>query len=215
MLKAGGFTTTTKQPIDIPPANIPYQKQETAIWRRTLRLSNLVSALLAIATLTGLYLFWPKVGIEPYASRDPHDPFAQQFFVQNNSIYSLRDLNLGCSIEHVETEPSTKTDIPAKPGQLRGSLEQFSITTEPRHMGELAPDAKRNVTCAFGQIIPADGWAYTNLEIAVWINFRLPLGIRKCRGGRFTGVSASDYSFLWTYNGQLAQKECPMAEFPN
>lgn len=145
-----------------------------------------------VALVLSLYELRPKILIEPYASKDLKNPFAEQFYVQNNSIYAI-DVQPSCKIKELRVD--TFTDIGAT--LLR--------TAEAKH---LSPGTKTNATCDFFHFIKLAGESHQfhQLSIAIVVKSKLPLGIPMCTATNFNGESAFDGTFIWTYQGS---EKCP------
>jgi hypothetical protein len=183
-----GITAQQLQRLDKAQTNTAPQPVQKALWQRISRLSSpLWGAVLAFATLTGFWLFWPKISIDPYVSQDPHDPFAQQFVYQNNSVYALHDLTARCDINNVANS--------------KFLVSGFSLVGSPSsHLDTLEPDAKQNATCDLNAMMTLDK-PYSLLQIGVVIDYRLPLGFRRCKESLFSGKRTADSSYIWTYQG--------------
>jgi len=192
MLKRHGLSAV---PIQQP--DIPQKTPENSIAAQTKRLltrgvSKIVGLILAAATLVGYVVLVPRVDVDPYASLNPNNPFAQQFVVQNNSVYSLRDVFSGCSMNSVLTDQNSG---------LSG-LTMFPSRTLSKKTGEqmdvLEPNAKMTVGCNPHSVFLG---RFTDLHVTILVMYRLPLGIHRCKGVRFLGKSTSNSTFIWTYQG--------------
>jgi hypothetical protein len=128
----------------------------------------------------------PSISIEPYASQDPHRPFAQQFYLQNNSVYDIQAVEPLCGIGNVRAGRTTMGD--------------FSIMNPFDFAGSLAPGAKTNVTCPLDQLF-GDFGEYHELQITIWAKYNLPFGISSCKATNFSGEPATGGTFIWTYRG--------------
>jgi hypothetical protein len=147
---------------------------------------------LAMATLGGLgvWQLWPLVSIEPYASSNPHDPFDQFFFVENQSVYPIRTVEIFCGIDDVRLANGSR-------------FSDFSVTTKGNISPMLGRNEKWSFTCDLGPVMKTLGFTSspTKLEIDPWVRFALPFGISMCRYRHFSGVAASDGTFVWTWRG--------------
>jgi hypothetical protein len=157
------------------------------------RLPGLFWALLSgVVVLLSLYELRPKISIEPYASKDLKNPFAEQFYVQNNSIYAI-DVQPSCTIKELRVDTFSATG----PSLVR--------TAEAKH---LSPGARTNATCDLFHFVKLAGETHKfhQLSIAMVVKSKLPLGISVCTADDFWGQSASDGTFIWTYQGS---EKCP------
>jgi hypothetical protein len=147
-------------------------------------LRRLAGGILAIATICGLYIFWPKISIEPYASIDPHDPFAQLLYVHNESAYPIYQVQPNCGIENV-----------SRPGSR---LSGFTIASTKDFASSLGSGEKLSFKCS---IAGPNGAKYSKLDLYPSVWFDLPLGFHLCRERHFLGIEASDGSYIWTWQG--------------
>jgi len=192
MLEQHGIDTPSKQQSDTPKNRkktsiTVYAKQ--LLTRGVIKIGGLI---LVVATLLGYVVLVPKVDVDPYASLNPNNPFAQQFVVQNNSVYSIRDVFSGCSMNSVFTDQNSGAS---------GST-TFPSRTLSRKTGEqmdvLEPDAKMTVGCNPNSVFLG---RFTDLHVTIQVMYRLPLGFRRCKGVRFLGKSTSDSTYIWIHQG--------------
>ena len=91
-------------------------------------------ALLAVLAiiLWGVDRLKPSVAVEPYATQDRYNPFAEQFYVQNHSLYAVRNVTPLCKVRDVNVAPA--------------HMKNFSIMDMAEIRKDLAPEAKSTVT---------------------------------------------------------------------
>jgi hypothetical protein len=145
------------------------------------------------ATLLSYVVLKPNISIEPYASQDPHRPFAEQFYLQNNSVYAIHEVMPRCGIGNVRAGNVTMRD--------------FSMVNPFDMVGTLAPGAKTTVTCILDQLFKDTPQSYGQLHITIWATYKLPFGISGCQATNFGGKPASDGTYIWTYRGSLNCKD--------
>jgi hypothetical protein len=145
-----------------------------------------LACVLAVATICGFYIFWPKVSIEPYASLNTQNPFAQLFFVKNESIYPIYDVHSQC-----ETGDTKAAGI---------DLSHNTVVNRTEFIKRLSPNDRSTFTCHFASLT---GMKYETLDINLTVWYSLPLSIRQCRSQHFTGLAAEDSSnsYIWTWRG--------------
>jgi hypothetical protein len=141
---------------------------------------------LAGATLLGLYILWPKVSIEPYASVDPHDPFGQMLFVKNESVYPIYRVIPECGIDKVQSQQRTVPD-----------LENFALLSTADIVPKLSADERTTFKCP----IASTNVTFRTIKLEPYVVFELPFGIRQCRFRNFESVPAKDGSYLWIWKG--------------
>ena len=193
MLQQAGFVPKTE-----PPANTPEPPQGPATPHdlshlSTRALEKIGAGIVALATITGIG-FWqlrPKVLIEPYASLNPHNPFTQQFSIENQSLYTISELSPRCELNLVEAEHATWKDVGVKDVKdAATSLDSGTKTTG---------------TCALDKFFAEFG-AYKRLEITFWVSYKDPVfGSKHCKSATFKGKPSAAGDFLWTYDGA---REC-------
>ena len=141
------------------------------------------------ATLLSYAILKPIVSIEPYASQNSREPFAEQFYLQNDSIYNIHAVSPQCGIAYVRNEFYRIGD---------SVIQNLADTVDT-----LTPGAKTTFTCdltyAFGP--RRDAEKYMNLDITILVNYKIPMGITKCQASNFSGKRVSDGSYIWTYHG--------------
>jgi hypothetical protein len=172
----------------------PRQRQEkpSKVWLRALRIHGWFwKLLLALVTLSGIGLWqlWPRIGVDPYVSLDPHSPFAQQFYVQNNSVYSIDNVESRCMA------------VDVRAGHVSGS--QFAVQNPFDRAGHLTPGAKTNVTCKLDVIFGLFGnpQPYQTLLIAIVTTYKAPIFSTQCNAATFKGEPAYGGTYVWTYAG--------------
>ncbi len=180
----------------MPQPNKP-RKAKAAPKRRFLRFLTIGKALWAVvvgaATLLSYVVLKPNLSIEPYTSQDPHRPFAEQFYLQNNSIYDIHEVIPRCGIGNVKAGNVTMRDF---------SILNFRDVTDT-----LAPGAKTTTTCILDQLFKDTPQSYGQLNITIWVTYKLPFGISKCQATNFSGKPVSDGTYIWTYRGFLNCKD--------
>jgi hypothetical protein len=142
-----------------------------------------VAAILAAATVCGLYIFWPKVSIEPYASTNPHEPFAQLFYVHNESIYPIYEVQPNCGAGEVST--------------VGPSFHGFTLLNPAEFVATLGSDERTTFRCA----LVGGSSAYGTMDISPSVWFDLPFGFHQCKERHFSGVRAWDGAYIWTWRG--------------
>jgi hypothetical protein len=187
LLQQSGFNAMPSQQLNKESTNkLTQQKQRTPL-RRIFRLSTVLwTALLSVATLTGLWLFWPKVVIEPYASLDPRTPFAQQFYVENASIYSIYHVRPMCSPELAQTDQH--------PG-----FGGFSMGRKGEEAESLSPGGRMNMSCSIGFDPKFNRPTDNRISLVVWADYKLPIGFSGCKSVALIGKRTADQTFIWTY----------------
>ena len=147
------------------------------------------SAIVAASTLLGLWLFWPKFSIEPYASTDPRDPFSEFFSIKNESIYPLLRVSPECKVEQARSRNGIWVHGPS----FMSSLDQIP---------ELDPQSSTSFRCEmfFMKFPSADEWS--QLEINESVAYSIPLvPYRFGQSQRFSGVRSADGTYIWTSHG--------------
>lgn len=170
-----------------PPPNTNRKATEAHkpnIWRSWLIPRLVWAAILGVATLVGLIQLKPSISVEPYSSQDPHNPFTEQFSLQNNSAYKIQNIESRCGIINVRAE--------------NVSLQNFSVMYPGDTPGHLQAGAKTTITCRLDQLVGMTG-RYKSLEIGLMIKFKVPLGISECKESRFNGLQTTDGNYIWTY----------------
>ncbi|MDR3720454.1 MAG: hypothetical protein P4L00_02540 [Candidatus Acidoferrales bacterium] len=173
-------------------ARLTESQKPNQIWVWLKKVRKVGWAVIAcIATLLSYITLKPSLAIEPYASQDPHNPFTEQFSVQNTSAYAIRQVEPHCGIENV---------IVGNGGFRRG----FSVVAPTDFVDSLDPGAKTTATCILNQIVHDNPSQYRTLDISIWVTFKIPLGISKCKESYFRGIPAVDQTFIWTHKGDAA-----------
>ncbi len=149
------------------------------------------AGIVVIATLLSYAVLKPSIAIEPYASQDARQPFAEQFYLQNNSIYQLDGVTPYCSI------------IDVRAGNLR--MRGFTLVNPPDFVGPLDVGAKTTITCRLDSLFSLSN-RYGPLQIILWVTYKTPLGFSGCKASNFDGKPVADGTFIWTYRGSPA---CP------
>jgi hypothetical protein len=162
-----------------------------AVWALTWAVIGGAATLLSYL---GLIQLKPNISIEPYASQDPSKPFAEQFSLQNNSVYDIQQLEPSCGVINVRA------------GNL--TMKDFSVVNLFDFVGRLSPGAKTTVTCRLDQLLGDAPNKYGPLQISIWVKFKIPFGISECKESSFSGIQAADGTFIWTYRGY---GDCPRA----
>jgi len=158
-----------------------------------LRIGKLAWTIIAaVATLLSYRVVRPVIAIEPYASQDPHRPFAEQFYLQNNNFYDIEQVEPSCGVINVRA------------GNL--TMKDFSVVNLFDFVGRLSPGAKTTVTCRLDQLLGDAPSKYGPLQISIWAKFKIPFGISECKESSFSGIQAADGTFIWTYRGY---GDCP------
>jgi len=153
-----------------------------------LSIGKLVWTIIAgVGTLLSYRVVRPVIAIEPYASQDPHRPFAAQFYLQNNNIYDIEQVEPNCGVINVRA------------GNL--TMKDFSVVNLFDFVGRLSPGAKTTVTCRLDQLFAGTPDKYGPLQISIWVKFKIPFGISECKESSFSGIQAADGTFIWTYRG--------------
>ena len=175
--KSQSSETKTPKPTRLPPENraAPILRQSAKrVW----------GGVLIVATLCGLYIFRPDVSIEPYVSTDPSQPFGQNFFVQNNSLYSITNVRPSCGFEHLTfVNGGTWTDSQLGADDQNIDQLEHGDKTTLRCLIRLQPEVK------IGSVV----------MVAV-VHYKI-LGISLCKTARFDGANTPQGGFVWTYNG--------------
>jgi hypothetical protein len=133
-----------------------------------------------VVTLLGLWSLKPGITIEPYSSTDPTRPFAQQFSVQNTSIYTIYDVLPLCGF----------------PQNSNFNLRNLSITRGDEQIEKLESGAKTNLTCSV-----ATDPISQEMNITPWVKYVTPLGLHLCKAVNFKGKPAAGGTYIWTYHG--------------
>jgi hypothetical protein len=141
------------------------------------------------ATLLGYSVLKPSVSIEPYSSQDTRNPFSEQFYVQNNSIYDISKVHPGCDIQEVR-------------GGKRG-YQWFAIDMASESVDELASGAKTTTTCPLEKALDNSPLSYDELRIGIWAAYKLPFGMSRCTETNFIGKPAAGGTFIWTFAGSF------------
>jgi hypothetical protein len=136
--------------------------------------------------LGGYALLRPHVSVEPYPSRDPHNPFAELFYVQNNSLYTIHEVEPRCGARNVQV------------GRVSGR--GFSVVGPFDFWHDLPPGSKMTVTCHLGELFGASNY-YPSLLITIIVDYKAPLNLSRCLAANFNGKPAIDGTFIWTYDG--------------
>jgi len=76
-------------------------------------------------------------------------------------------------------------------------LAGFSIGNLGEFVARLASGGKSNITCR----LTDSPEKYTELQITIWVKYKIPLGIPGCKAAGFSGKPVSDGTFIWTYRG--------------
>lgn len=180
----------------------PRAKTETR--RHSFRILTAGKILWAIiaggATLLAYVVLKPSITIEPYASQDPRRPFAEQFYLQNNSNYGIHDIVPACGPINTKINGITMRDFSV--------LDIVDITPS------LASGDKTTVTCALDRLF-VNPQTYGNLTVLVWAKYKLPLGIPGCHASAFSGISSSDGTYLWTFRGSIPCEDLNKPLFQN
>ena len=140
------------------------------------------------ATLLAYAVLKPSIAIEPYASQDPHRPFAEQFYLQNNSIYEIHEVVPSCGPLNTQVNGITMRD--------------FSVLDFRNMAISLAPGDKTTVTCSLDKLF-GNPQTYGNLRVLIWAKYKLPFNVPGCHASIFAGIPATDGTFIWTYHGSI------------
>jgi hypothetical protein len=159
------------------PKQSPLQNRIHKMWRPA---SAVVTVILAIPTLLGFYVLRPDVLIEPYSSTDPARPFAQQFSIQNTSVYAIHDVVPMCGFDEDSNFPYSN----------------LSIVRTDEQVEVLEPGSKTNLSCSVGT-----GPIQNELNIVPWVKYTIPFGIRRCKAAKFRGKPGAGGVYIWTYHG--------------
>lgn len=143
--------------------------------------------LAAGATLVFYNVLKPNIVVEPYATQDPGRPFTGQFYIQNNSIYSIRQVAARCGIGNASGDNAVTTN--------------FSIDNSAEPADKLAPGGKSAVHCVLQQAFTNGRNKYSELNIAIGAAYKLPLGFSRCQATHFLGIPARDGTYVWSYSG--------------
>ena len=177
----------------LPPIDIPRIQQPKATVLPARRKSHLIlksaaflwALILAGASLTSYYILWPKVSIEPYASVDTSDPFAQYFSVRNDSAYSLFDLHPRCMLNF-------------SGGGGRFGIGNITLGASSDDIAKLESNRATSFKCS----LAVTARSYDTLEVSPRVDYRLPLlGLNLCTSQRFSGIKGTKGNFIWTYHG--------------
>lgn len=182
--KLGFDISPAAQPPNTPTEPTPKRSVRSVLVRQSRKILRsawaIITAIAVCASLLGFYVLRPKILIEPYASTDPSRPFAQQFFIQNDSIYPIRNVTPMCGFD-----------------QDSGiGIKGLSLQRASDIMKVLEPGAKTTLACEIGA-----GPIQGELNIVPWVKFTLPLGMQQCRRARFRGKAAAGGNYIWTYRG--------------
>jgi hypothetical protein len=176
--------------------------EKRSILRRFLTLGKFLWTLVvAFPTLLSYVVLRPSIAIEPYASQDLRKPFAEQFYLQNNSVYDIREVVPRCGIGNVRT------------GNIR--MGNFSVLNPSDVADNLAPGTKTTVTCILDRLFMDNPQSYGQLSITIWATYKIPLGFAGCRATNFSGKPVSDGTYIWTYRGALNCKDLDKPFFSN
>jgi len=171
------------------------KEPESKALKRT-RVANtwLWKLLLGLATLSGIgFVIWPRIGVEPYASLNPQNPFAQLFYLENKSPYPIEDVFPQCVAVDVSIN-----DIHGR---------AFSVMDLMGATHQLSSGAKMNVTCRI-DLLFEQPQTYQNLAIAVRATYKVPwIGWKRCTAVSFVGVHSVNGTYVWTYRGA---DSCPV-----
>lgn len=134
-------------------------------------------------TLFGVYVFWPTIVIEPYALTDPTNPFAQQFSVQNASLYSIYNVEPACF-------------FPPDSGYF---LHNMATSLQREELGELKSGAKTTLTCGINDSRQSE----SQLKVDPRVTYTLPfIKVQRCYKVEFIGKPGSNGgTYVWTYHG--------------
>lgn len=133
-----------------------------------------------IVTLLSAWALKPGIAIEPYSSTDPTKPFAQQFSVQNTSVYTIHNVLTLCGF----------------PQDSNFNLRNLSVTKLEDQVDALESMAKTTLTC------PIDsGPVNQEMNITPWVRYETPLGFHMCKAVNFKGKPAVGGTYIWTYHG--------------
>jgi hypothetical protein len=180
--KAGVPALTTKLPpadkkLEVVPKPSPVRLQ----LRRARRwLGPIISAIATVVTLLGVYTLKPSIVIEPYSSTDPTSPFAQQFSVQNASVYSIHHVVPVCGF----------------PQDSNFNLRNFGLARTSEQIETLEAGSKTTLTCSIGT-----GPIRQEMNITPLVKYVTPLGFHLCKAFNFKGKPAVDGTYIWTYHG--------------
>jgi hypothetical protein len=176
------------QPLNTQPETQAHPPAKSA---KYLTLGKRVWGIVVVgATILAYVTLRPSIAVEPYASQDPSKPFAEKFYVQNNSIYGLQQLEPHCTPRNVRARN-------ARGGHLY--MHDLVLTDSHELVSDLPPGAKSTATCELMDM----NEKYDALEITIWANFKIPLGIPRCKAFDFNGIQAADGTFIWTYQGSF------------
>jgi len=84
-------------------------------------------------------------------------------------------------------------------------MRDLAISMKSEIVPELGHKAKTTATCTLNRFIMHAG-PYKDLDIVIIVPYKLPGGISKCKAVKFSGVSAIDGTYVWTYKGS---ETCP------
>jgi hypothetical protein len=190
-------STQSKLPIK---ENQSRQKLSRVLRIATLLHGQLWKVILGLTTLGGFgfWQLWPRVDIEPYTSLDPHSPFAQQFSVQNNSLYPLKNVQPRCRIDKIRSQ-----------GRPNLAMDNSTVIFPKERVESLSSSAKTTATCDLNSVfLRPEGSQYTDLKIAIQVDYSLPLPIhtRRCWEANFLGKRGVGNSYIWTYQDAA---DCP------
>jgi hypothetical protein len=161
--------------LQLPPRQNQFPKW---IQKAHVRVWGVVIIISTLAGLLGLNILRPDVLIDIYASTDPSRPFAQQFSVQNASVYAIRDVRSMCGFNR------------------DSGIGLSDLSIEGEKVEVLEPGAKMTLTCRIGT-----GPIRHELNIVPWVLYAIPLGMHKCKAARFKGKPAAGGTYIWTYQG--------------
>jgi hypothetical protein len=136
-------------------------------------------------TLLGLFEIWPKVSIEPYASTNYHEPFAQLLYIKNENLYPIYNVDPGCELHKVTSSYGV-------------GISGISLYSRKDVIERLGRNEKTTFNCNIGT--PSDP-IVTTMEINPVVQYVLPFGIHWCQTERFIGKKSDDGTYIWTYHG--------------
>jgi len=140
-LKRAGVPIKSKEPKEPPP---PPPKPPSKWWPRAKAVFKSARFLItAFSTLIGYLVLKPSILIEPYATQDARRPFAEQFSVQNNSVYDISQVFSACIIDNVQIGT--------------GLIANSGFNESPFYVDTLSSGGgKTTATCLSGHLDPAN-----------------------------------------------------------
>lgn len=174
-----------------PPSNKrskPARPQRGRLARYVSIGKALWAVVVVASTLLSYAVLKPSVVIDPYVSQDPSTPFAEQFSVQNTSIYEIHDIRPSCGIIKVITDDGN-------------SVSDSRVENILDFSSRLAPGAKSNATCPLDVAITLPSRRYKQIDIGIRVDYKIPLGITRCKVDQFSGIPAPNRTFIWTHRG--------------